>query len=49
MLCTSVDLRLDTGFVDVLFDFLDQMMHIFIPHTFPQSDLFYQIIIGFRL
>ena len=49
MFDTAVDLCFDTRFFDMGTHFCDNTVHKFLAFCFTQSDLFYQVIINFRL
>ena len=49
MLCPPIDLRRNSGFVDMFFYLFHKALDIIIPDTFSLGDLMNQIIVCFRL
>ena len=49
MFCTSRNLCLDTGLLNLRTYFFHKTLHIFIPHILAQSDFLHQIIVSLRL
>ena len=49
VLCPPIDLRRNSGFVDMFFYLFHKALDIIIPDTFSLGDLMNQIIVCFRL